>query len=127
MNDDDEETVEEVKGKGMSQSSPVYPAKQSHMIVSFPRSMHTPLVQSTKSQSEMGGGEGVGETMADELTGTLLVTMVVNGRSKLSVLEMKNKIDEVVVAGVGVMIIEGIEALDGSKTSQNFPVNPTKH
>ena len=110
-----------------SQNIPVNPAKQSHMIVSFPRSMHTPLVQLTKSQSEMGGGEGVGEIMADELTGTLLVAMVVNGRSKLSVLEMKNKIDEVVVAGVGVMMREGLEALDGSKTSQISPVNPTKH
>ena len=110
-----------------SQNIPVNPAKQSHMIVSFPRSMHTPLVQLTKSQSEMGGGEGVGEIMADELTGMLLVAMVVNGRSKLSVLEMKNKINEVVVAGVGVMMREGLEALDGSKTSQNSPVYPIKH
>lgn len=120
-------TKDVVSSISTSQNIPVNPAKQSHMVVSFPRSMHIPLVQLMKSQSEMGGGEGVGEIMADELTGTLLIVMVVNGRSKLSVLEMKNKIDEVVVAGVGVMMREGLETLDGSKTSQISPVNPTKH
>ena len=120
-------TKDVVSSISTSQNIPVNPAKQSHMVVSFPRSMHIPLVQLMKSQSEMGGGEGVGEIMADELTGTLLIVMVVNGRSKLSVLEMKNKIDEVVMAGVGVMMREGLEALDGSKTSQISPVNPTKH
>ena len=109
-----------------SQNIPVNPTKQSHMTVSFPRSMHTPLVQLTKSQSEIGG-EGVGE-MKKELTGMVLVAMVEKGRSKLSELEMKNKIDEVVTAGVGVMIRDEVLDNGGSETtSQNSPVNSAKH
>ena len=102
------------------------------MIVSLPRSMHTPLVQLTKSQSEIGG-EGVGETKT-ELNGMVLIAMVEKGRSKLSELEMKNKIDDVasiprseVMAGVGVMVIRELDVLDGSKMSQNSPVNSAKH
>ena len=109
-----------------SQNIPVNPTKQSHMTVSFSRSMHTPLVQLMKSQSEIGG-EGVGE-MKKELTGMVLVAMVEKGRSKLSELEMKNKIDEVVTAGVGVMIRDEVLDDGGSKmTSQNSPVNSAKH
>ena len=110
----------------MSQNIPVNPTKQSHMMVSFPRSMHTPLVQLTKSQSEMGG-EGVGE-MKTELTGMVLVAIVEKGRSKLSELETKNKMDEVDTAGVGVMIRDEVLDVGGSNmTSQNSPVNSAKH
>ena len=115
----------------ISQNIPVNPAKQSHMIISFPRSMHTPLVQLTKSHSETEG-EGVGETKT-ELAGMVLIVMVEKGMSKLSELEMKKKIDDVVsiprsevMAGVGVMVIRE-DVLDGSKMSQSSPVNPTKH
>jgi hypothetical protein len=117
--------VKDVDSISMSQNIPVNPAKQSHMIVSFSRSMHTPLVQLTKSQSETGG-EGVGE-IKTELAGMVVVATVENGRSKLSELEMKNKIDESV--GVGVMIRDGVlDDGDGSKmSSQKSPVNPAKH
>ena len=113
---------------GTSQNIPVNPAKHSHMIVSFPRSKHSPLVQLTKSHNEMGG-DGVGE-IDTELIGMVDVVNVEKGRSKLSELETKKKMDEVVmtprsevVAGVGVMKSE----VDGSKMSQNSPVNPAKH
>lgn len=110
----------------MSQNIPVNPTKQSHMMVSFPRSMHMPLVQLMKSQSEMGG-EGVGE-MKTEFTGMVLVAMVEKGRSNLSELETKNKMDEVDTAGVGVMIRDEVLDDGGSKTtSQNSPVNSAKH
>lgn len=110
----------------MSQNIPVNPTKQSHMMVSFPRSMHMPLVQLMKSQSEMGG-EGVGE-MKTELTGMVFVAMVEKGRSKLSELETKNKMDEVDTAGVGVMIRDEVLDDGGSNmTSQNSPVNSAKH
>jgi hypothetical protein len=121
--------VKDVDSISMSQNIPVNPAKQSHMIVSFSRSMHTPLVQLTKSQSETGG-EGVGE-INTELAGMVLVAMVENGRSKLSELEMKNKIDDEVVMAdvVGVMIRDGVlNDGGGSKmSSQKSPVNPAKH
>lgn len=122
---------EVVNSIATSQNIPVNPVKQSHMIVSFPKSMHTPLVQLTKSHSETGG-EGVGETKT-ELAGMVLVAIVEKGMSKLSELEMKKKIDDVVLiprsevmVGVGVIVIRE-DVLDGSKISQSSPVNLTKH
>ena len=105
----------EVVGNGISQNSPVHPAKHSQMAMSSPTSTHAPFVQLTKSHAEMlAVGDGVGSTG------------VGNGTSTLSELGTRNKIED----GVGIEIVSPTtkEVIgNGIRTSQNSPVHPAKH
>ena len=99
---------------GTSQNMPVQPRKHSQMNISSPRSMHSPLVQLTKSHDEiLAVGDGVGRMDVE------------NGPSKASVLETKNIIEDV---GIGIEVRSRLMNVEvSSGISQNSPVHPVKH
>ena len=100
---------------GMSQNIPVHPGKQSHAKKSSSRTRHSPLVQLTRSHTEMLG-EGDGETKTELAGATVSVNTVVRGG--LEVLS-SSRLEKAVVAK--------IEEEEVKSISQKSPLHPSKH